>query len=65
MLILSNIGLLILSISFLAGFINFCGVIDKVIPVVFQGYKTITCAVIFILLNISARFAYFITSLFF
>ena len=46
-LILSDIGLLILSISFLAGFINFCGVIDKVIPVVFQGYKTITCAVNF------------------
>ena len=48
MLILSNINLLILPISFLAGFIKLAvECLTKFFLVVFEGYKTITCAVNF------------------
>ena len=46
-LILSNIYLLVLPILFLVGIKSYCGMVDKVFLVVFQGYKTIFCAVNF------------------
>ena len=65
MLILSNIDLLILPTAFLAGFINLVvGRLTKFSLWSFKIIKQLLVPLISILSNISARFAYFMPSLF-